>query len=1118
MTERRKLEQAIAALEAQRIILGDDVVNTMITTAREKLAALEAQHATEQRKQVTVLFADVSDFTAMAETMDPEEVRDTMNALWTRLDSVITSYEGTIDKQMGDSVMALFGAPTAREDDPERAIRAALAMQREVKDWVAEVGETDPPISIRVGIHTGPVLLGAVGTTAEYTAMGDTVNVANRLQEAAPVGGILVSHDTYRHVRGIFSVWMMEPIVIKGKTDPVPAYVVLRARPRSFRLETRGVEGVDTRMIGREEELACLQQALRTVIEKRKTQIVTVFGDAGVGKSRLLYEFDNWIAMLLEKFQLFKGRADEKMSSMPYFLFRDLFSFRFEIQDNDPAAVAREKLESGITEFLGADGMDKAHFIGHLIGFDFSASPHLRGIIGDARQIHDRAFYYAAQFFTAAAQLGPTAIFLEDIHWASEGSLDLIEYLARECRQVPLLIVCLARPTLLERRPSWGERQESHVRLELSPLSEEHSHQLVAEILRKVDQIPPDLLNLSVSRAEGNPFYIEEFIKVLIEDGVIVTGPDRWRVDAVQLTKVRVPQTMVGVLQARLDRLAPVEREILQRASVVGRTFWEGAVVRICESVDEVVNRGEIRAVLQRLRDKELIFRREESTFAGEQEYVFKHAILHDVTYESVLKRLRRSYHLQVAAWLFERSGERVGEYAGLIGEHYEQSGELTQAAGWYGRAGSQARNAYAPEEAIGYYQKALALLQSDEGVDTSEQENLVHAYAIQQVVLYEGLGEMLLWQARYVDALEAYTAMRQTAEKSGDAVAQARAWNGLSRTQDAHGDYAAALESAQRAEEIALDAGGAARMELARALFRKGWGTYRLGDMNSALMLGRRALSLSTELGARREMADSLNLLGGVYSMLGNQGGAAIYNARAIALYQELGDQEGIASMLNHQGDHARLRGDYDSAVALYQEALKIAYETGNRNGEMAFLSNLGGARVGQGEYQIAEHDLRRTIRWAEIAGQGGWLSSTYRFLAEACLGQGKVDEALVATRRALSLGKGVGSPPLIGGAWRVLGMVLTVANRTISLDGETYAAPDCLAEALRIFVQVGAEGDRARTLRAWARYEMDVGEQERGEEMWREARDIFTQLGMKMEVERMGDLNSTCSGEELV
>ena len=1105
MIEREKLERAIAALDAQRTTLGNDVVDTMIAAAREKLAVLKVQHAVEQRKQVTLLFADVSGFTAMSETMDPEEVRDTMNAIWARLDAAIVARGGTIDKHMGDAVMAIFGAPAAREDDPERAIRAALAMQKEIKDWNLESGALKYPISIRIGVHTGSVLLGVVGTTAEYTAMGDTVNLARRLQEAAPVGGILISHDTYRHVRGLFSVWIMEPITVKGKAEPIPIYVVLRARPRAFRLASRGVEGIETRMVGREKELAQLQEALRAVVEKREAQAITVIGEAGVGKSRLLYEFDSWIALLLERISHFKGRADEKMSNMPYFLIRDLFSFRFEIQDNDPAIVARENLERGITEFMGVDGMEKAHFIGHLIGFDFSTSPYLRGILGDARQIRDRAFYYITQFFTTVAQRGPVAIFLEDIHLASEGSLDLIDHLARECRQGPLLIVCLARPSLFERRPSWGERQTAYTSLGLSPLSEESSRQLVAEILRKVDQVPPGLRDLVVERAEGNPFYIEEFIKVLIEDDVIVTGLEQWQVRAERLTEIRVSPTMVGVLQARLDRLRSAEREILQRASVVGQVFWNGAVVRICESVGEYMDQDTIRATLQTLCKKELIFRRDESTFAGEQEYVFKHAILHNVTYESVLKRLRRAYHAQVATWLFESSGERVGEYAGLIGEHYEHAGEMIQAAWWYGLAGKQARNTYAPGAAIGYYNKALALLLPGE---TQEAFQTFQAYAVQQVSLYEGLAEMLLWQARYAEAAEACTAMLAAADASGDAVAQARAWNRLSRTQDAQGDYPAALKSARRAEAISRDASKAddtARAELARALFRKGWGSYRLGDAKAALGLGEQALVLSTELDARREMADSLNLLGGAHSILGHHGNAAHYNARAVALYQELGDRERIGAMLDHLGEHARLRGDYNAASALYQEALKIAYETGNRNGEMVFLSNLGGARVGMREYRVAEYDLRRIIRWAEIAGQGGWLSGTYRFLAEACLGQGKVDDALTTAQRALALGQEVDAPALVGGAWRALGMVLAKAAKPITIDGQTCDAVLCFTESVRIFTEIRAEGERARTLREWARYEMDQGDLARGEEMWREARDGFARLGMDLEVERM-------------
>jgi len=1185
MTGYRELEQAIAALEAQRATLGDDVVDTMVAAAREKLATIEMQGTTEQRKQVTVLFADVSGFTSLAETMDPEEVHDLMNALWARLDTVIVAHNGTIDKHMGDAVMALFGAPIAHEDDPERAIRAALAMQAELGQFVEASdmfrprteqggnpraqptstadGRADgrgqsaqrprtlvarPPLQMRIGIHTGPVLLGTVGTTEEYTAMGDTVNLASRLQEAAPVGGVLISHDTYRHVRGIFSVWIMEPITVKGKTEPIPIYVVLRARPRAFRLGSRGVEGIETQMIGREAQLAQLQKALRTMMNAREAQMVTIVGEAGVGKSRLLYEFENWIALLLEKITYFKGRADEKRSSLPYFLIRDLFSFHCGIQDSDPASVAREKLEHGITHFMGANGLEKAHFIGHLIGFDFSASPYLRGILSDARQIRDRAFYYITQLFTAVTQHSPAAIFLEDVHWANEGSLELIEHLARECHQTPLLIVCLARPSLFEKRPSWGQRQTTHTTLQLLPLSEEDGRQLVAEILRKVDKVPSNLRDLILSRAEGNPFYIEEFTKVLIDDGVIVKGPKQWWVRPERLTEARVPPTMVGVLQARLDRLEPAERKVLQRASVVGEVFWSGALDRICESTAAPMERDKVQGALQSLRDKELIFRRDESAFAGEHEYVFKHAILHDVTYESVLKRLRRGYHAQVAGWLVERSGERVGEYAGLIGEHYEHAGETIQAAGWYGRAGKQARNTYAPESAIGYYQKALALLLDggSDSPDTGHTPNVhMGLYAARQVSLYEGLGEMLLWQARYKEAAEACAAMRAAAEAGGDMVAQARAWNTLSQTLDAQGDYPAALESADRAEEIARRAGAVAKGELARALFRKGWGSYRLGDTEAALALGKRALTLSTELGAWREMADSLNLLGGVHSVLGNHGDAAHYNARAVELYEQLGDRERVGAMLNHLGEHARFRGDYQAAAALYQEALKIAYETGNRNGEMAFLSNLSGARVGLGEYRIAEYDLRRTIRWAEISGQGGWLSNTYRFLAEACLGQGKTEEALAAARRALELGEGVGAPALAGGAWRTLGMTAARAGFPVPIADKTHSAAHCFAESVRIFSEMGAEGERARTLRAWAEAEAGIagaadnaipmahrasadidpdrlpdrprstsaapaeaGDRGQAEAMWQEARALFTKLGMDLEVERMNGL----------
>jgi class 3 adenylate cyclase len=346
-TEAQQLQAAIAALESQRPTLGDAVVDAALTPIREKLAALEAQaQPAQQRKLASVLFADVSGFTALSETMDAEVVAGIMNDLWALVDRAITGHGGRIDKHIGDAVMALWGAETAREDDPERAVRGALAMQAAIEEFCVTApglhgreegahGGAPLQLAMRVGVNTGPVLLGQVGTTGEFTAMGDAVNLASRLEHAAPVGGVLVSHDTYRHIRGVFDVITREPLTVKGKAEPVQTYLVQRAKPRAFRMATRGVEGIETRMIGREAELLSLQTAYQDAVLESETRVVTIIGEAGVGKSRLLYEFDNWVELRPERVTYFKGRGTPNTRSVPYGVFHSLFAFRFNISINN---------------------------------------------------------------------------------------------------------------------------------------------------------------------------------------------------------------------------------------------------------------------------------------------------------------------------------------------------------------------------------------------------------------------------------------------------------------------------------------------------------------------------------------------------------------------------------------------------------------------------------------------------------------------------------------------------------------------------------------------------------------------------------------------------------------
>ncbi len=682
----------------------------------ERLLATCGQVQAE-RRMVTILFSDVKGSTAMAENLDPEDVMEIMDGAFDVLIEPIYRYEGTLARLMGDAVLAFFGAPIAHEDDPERAIRAALEITAQAAEYAKrlEIERGIKGFNVRVGINTGLVVVGEVGSDlrVEYTAMGDTINLAARMEQNAPPGGILITHDTYRHVRGVFDVLRQEPLTVKGKRQPVQTYLVQRAKPRAFRKGMRGVEGIETRMIGRQAELNRLQEAFYTAIEDSELQVFTITGDAGVGKSRLLHEFDLWSELLPEQFYYFKGRALQEMQTLPYSLIRDLCAFRFQIEDSDPLPAVREKLEQGaeVAFGVGEGSRMRAHFMGRLLGFEFGPSSHLAGALDDPKQIHDRGLTYLADYFRALAAQNAVLILLEDLHCADDSSLDTLNHLALAMTDHPVMIVCTARPALFERRPHWGEGQSFHRRLPLEPLTRRNTRRLLEEILQKVDQVPETLSELVVAGAEGNPFFVEELVKMLVEDGVILKGQEQWGVEPERLTEVRVPPTLRGVLQARLDRLPLQDRTVLQQASVVGRLFWDRAVVRLGESAPEHVEQAGVLNALSALRGREMVYQRETTAFAGAQEYIFTHAVLREVTYESVLKRLRRVYHGLVADWLMEQAGERAAEYTGLIADHLELAGRSAKAIEYLVRAGDRARSLYAHQEAIQAYRRALALL-----------------------------------------------------------------------------------------------------------------------------------------------------------------------------------------------------------------------------------------------------------------------------------------------------------------------------------------------------------------------------------------------------------------------
>ncbi|MBN1260267.1 MAG: tetratricopeptide repeat protein [Anaerolineae bacterium] len=1056
MSEREQIEQAIAALEAQRAALGAAVVDSAVTALREKLAQLShpSPPSGRQRKQVTVLFADVSGFTAMTETMDAEDVNDMMNVLWRRLDGIITHHNGHVDKHMGDSVMALWGTGATREDDPEQAIRAALAIQAAMRQ--RNQAAPDRVLHLRIGLNTGPVLLGEIGTTGEFTAIGNTVNLAQRVQDAAPVDGILITHDTYRQVRGIFDVTPLPQITVKGRDEPLHVYQVHRAKPRVFRVSSRGVEGIETRMIGRSKELALLQHAYTETAELHGCRMISIVGEAGIGKSRLLYEFENWTEFQSAQTLYFKGRARPETQTMPYSLLRDLISFRFEIQESDDRETILAKLEAGFGEHLGSDGSGsrrQALVIGQLLGFDLPTSSETAAILGDPQQLYDRGLNYLTRFFRNASRAFPVALLLEDIHWADTSSLETIEHLLAALSDHPLLVIGLTRPILFERYPAWAEELPNHQSLMLQPLSREESRGLVTEILQKVDAIPQILEELVVDKSEGNPFYVEELIKVLIEDGVIIKDEPQWRIAPHRLVETRIPPTLTGILQTRLDGLPEEERNVLQRAAVLGPTFWDHAV-GFLENGADTFNAEALDRILETLRGRELIFRRLISAFSGTQEYIFKHTLLRDVAYESVLKRDRPRYHGRAAAWLQDRRKDRVGPYTGIIAEHLVLGGQIEEARDHLHHAGEQAAAQFANAEALNFLSRALDLTPGAQHearyalLLTREQVNNVTGDRQAQLADLEALSTLA--EATRDDGMRRETALRH----AHFAVVT--------------GDYPTTITHARRGIHLAERTGSP--FDQARGLLWWGQALWRRGEYEPARARLAEALHLieqvsgpddsargATSLPDPRIRADVLRNLGVVHWFLGQNDKAYPYYVRSLEAYRSCGDQQGLSAALNNLGVLANDEGNPTEARDYYHQALAIKQEIGDRIGESIALNNLGTVAVHQGSYAAARGYFAQALKIKQEIGDRWGQAAAYGNLGEVSLRLGDYLKAQHYFEEALAINEEIGDRRGEGAVFGSLGMV---AARMGKFD----LAQTLLEKSLRIARELGhgqVEGD---------------------------------------------------------
>ncbi len=654
-----------------------------------------------------MLFTDVVGFTALAEHADVEDVSDAINALWSHLDQEVLDHGGRVDKHLGDGLMAIWGTHRGREDDAEQAVRCALAMQPHLDDFadrVARLAPRAPRPGLRVGINTGLALVTPVGLVGETTAIGDAVNTASRIEASASPGEVRIGRDTYRLVRGVFTVRERAGVQVKGKSEPLATYAVEAVRPRAFRVRSRGLEGVETRMVGRSAQLADLCRATEVSRETGALQVRVVEGEAGVGKSRLHEEYRDWLE-LHGPVRYFLATGSEQLQTSPYGLLRDLLAFRFQVNEDDSLEVARTKLLEGVADIVGpAHDVDGMQLLGHLVGWGFDDTPTVQQLGQDATRLHARAVDALEALLVGAADHHPVVLVLEDLHWADDASRSLFSQLVAAHPTAPITLLALCRPELLRDHPGLLDGP-STARIRLALLGGTEVRALVAALLRPMAQVPEHLLELLEHRSGGNPFFAEEIVAMLLDTRAIVVAPTGWVLDESRLDEVRVPLTVTEVVTSRIDRLDALERACLEAAAVLGPDCWDRTIAALLTEERDTVRRA--CAVLE---ERELLLAQPSSSVPDAVEFAFRHAITREVAYDAMLRSRRVQLHRAAARWIEQHLVGRGRGAQSTVALHHELGGEDALAGRWYRRAGAARETRSALSAALGSYQRAIEL------------------------------------------------------------------------------------------------------------------------------------------------------------------------------------------------------------------------------------------------------------------------------------------------------------------------------------------------------------------------------------------------------------------------
>ena len=690
----------------------------------------EAARPAEERKTVTVLFCDLVGFTAASDRADPEDVRARIRPYHARLRQELERFGGTVEKFIGDAVMAVFGAPVAHEDDPERAVRAGLRILEAIADLNMQDAELS--LAVRVGVESGEavVALDARPERGEGLVAGDVVNTASRLQGAAPVGGVLAGPGTYAATRQVFDYKALEPVVLRGKAEPVAVFQALAPRARFGTELTRSLA---TPMVGRQIDLGIVTGAFQKAVQESTVQLVVVAGEPGVGKSRLVAELRSFVDSWPEQIRWRLGRCLPYGDGITFWALGEIAKAEAGILETDRPEVAAAKIDAMIPE----DAPDAPWIRARL--------RPLAGLPAPEAALEENFAAWQA-FLELLAEARPSVLVFEDLHWADEALLEFVEHLTDYADGVPLLLVGTARPELYERAAGWAPSARNAARVNLRTLTAAETARLISNLLGTAEP-PAEVLQAIWDHAGGNPLYVEEFIRLLKDQNILRRAGPRWSIDTD--AAIPLPPGVHGLIAARLDTLGSARKRMLQDAAVIGEVFWADAVMAIGDQDQDQVQAG-----LHELARKELIHPVRRASMAGQAEYSFAHALIRDVCYAQIPRTERAQRHRRAAAWIERMAGDRAADQAEILAAHYTTALELAQAAK-DPQAGELAASAahyltLAGDRAMGidveagerHYAKALAMT----GPDHPDRAELLVRY-----------GEALRLRARFREAAAAF-------------------------------------------------------------------------------------------------------------------------------------------------------------------------------------------------------------------------------------------------------------------------------------------------------------------------------------------------------------------------